>query len=301
MDHISTVAADQTAILNGFGFIEFVQIFLFGDFHLMMSFIPNVVFGLGIFDEIEYNEQLVNQTTLDGEPLKNAMFIQTMRQLPILLSTPIIYLVGLSSINFFLLCKLVLQYIDTAINGGTSLTDISRMEPSRSTPSELPLDLEETSLDVVKTVDVINWRDMRSDLKHEPTLKANDRLVSSLGSICIKLLSLVVNDWHSIKENGYLKDNEGNKVHLGERQGNIALAPSILELAGDLDRHLGALRKNLLDTLPNVGICFGEVVGLLFRYAVWVQFGKPFGPFFLCAGLTGISIKQFLDGLRTLE
>jgi len=293
MDYSSTVAADQTAILNGFGFLEFVQIFLFGDFHLMMSYISNVVYGLGFFDEIEYNEQLVNQTTLDGEPLKNAMFIQTMRQLPILLSTPIVYFVGLFSVNFVILIKLVLQYMETA-------TDTSRMDMSRSTSSEIPLSLTDISLDVINTVDVFQGREKRSDLKHEPRVKVTDRLLSTLSAVCIKLLSLVNNEGHRVK-NGILKNNEIGNDHEGERQGNTIKRPPILELAGDLDRHLGTLRKNMLDVLPNIGVCFGEVIGLLFRYAVWMTFGKPFASFFLCAGVFGVSVKQFLDGLRTLE
>ena len=122
--------------------------------------------------------------------------------------------------------------------------------------------------------------------------KIGVRTSEIIGSVCLKLAKLFNYEPR--------ETNCVGRYQSQERRGNVAMSASLVNLLEELDMVLRLLSKKLSDLLPRIGALFGGTVGMIFRYAFWGQFSKPFSAIVLVFSMWGRSISQFLDELRLM-
>jgi len=282
-------AANQTEILENFGFLQFVQIFILGDFYLMMSFIPRLIQGLGVLEFVDPNEVFDNQNVnevVHEDAVKNSMLVQSIRYLPIVLAAPTTFIVGLLFIDLIILSKFT---IDKLSNGNIVFAESinsARVDQIR-TISGLPESVTDTKLNADVRVSKSN------DINNKPfNEKIGVRISDIIGSVCLKLAKLLN---YEPRETNYV-----GRYKSQERRGYVARSASLVKLPEELDMVLRLLSKKLSDLLPRIGALFGGTVGMIFRYAFWGQLSKPFSAIVLVFSMWGWSISQFLDELRLM-
>jgi len=282
-------AANQTEILENFGFLQFVQIFILGDFYLMMSFIPRLIQGLGVLEFVDPNEVFDNQNVnevVHEDAVKNSMLVQSIRYLPIVLAAPTTFIVGLLFIDLIILSKFT---IDKLSNGNIVFAESinsARVDQIR-TISGLPESVTDTKLNADVRVSKSN------DINNKPfNEKIGVRISDIIGSVCLKLAKFLN---YEARETNYV-----GKYQSQERRKNVAMSASLVKLLEELDTVLRLLSKKLSDLLPSIGALCGSTVGMIFRYAFWGQLSKPFSAIVLVFSMWGWSISQFLDELRLM-
>jgi len=80
---------DSSNLLDGFGFLQFVQIFLLGDTRVLLSTVPRVSVDL-LGQDGDIISDTRNSRVFLGDPVKNTMLLQSIRRFPIITSVPII-------------------------------------------------------------------------------------------------------------------------------------------------------------------------------------------------------------------
>lgn len=83
------MTGDSSSLLDGFGFLQFIQIFLLGDTRVLLSIVPRVSVGLfGQDDDIVSNTR--TSKSFLGDPVKNTMLLQSIRRFPVITAVPLI-------------------------------------------------------------------------------------------------------------------------------------------------------------------------------------------------------------------
>jgi len=283
----SIFAADQIEILEDFGFLQFVQIFILGDFYLMMSFLPRLIKGFDVLELVDQDEVFDNQNAnevVHGDAVKNSMLVQSMRYLPKVLAAPSIFIVGIIFIDLVILSKFTFDKLSDGNLEFAESIKSARMDQIR-TISGLPEGVTYTKLNV-------DVRVSKSIDKNNMTLirKIGNRISDIIGSVCLKLARLLN---YEARETNY-----AGRYQSQERRGNVVMSANLVNLLEELDSFLRLLSRKLSDLLPSIGALFGGTVGMIFRYAFWGQLSKPFSAIVLVFSMWGRSISQFLDELR---
>ena len=110
-------------VISGFSFLEFLQIVLLGDNHLLFSFVPSSITAGGLEDSLLfYHGDDRHSKLLSGDPLKNTMRMQMARKLPIITAIPVVITIALLVMNiaFLSLQKGFLEF--QFLNGGSKGT-----------------------------------------------------------------------------------------------------------------------------------------------------------------------------------
>ena len=296
------IADDQTELLDSFGFLEFLQIFFFGDYYLLASFLPKITRGL---DSLEFSnpiDQFVEEPgralEVHGNPLKNTMLIQTLRYMPLILSAPTIFIFGMVFVDLVILTKFVLHKLD---KGNIDNSIKEEMELKTGKIYELHNVYVASSIDVNKRqnssyLDSIE----RSSNERSYVRKVGDRLCDILVSISAKLMRLTIN-YDDEKNPDVSQEFDISRESYPDRyrRGNEIINAPIEDQVGDVDKDLRQLRTNLADQFPTVGVSFGTIIGMLFSYSFWGSLGVgPFGVITILAGMLGRSTSLLLDGLH---
>ena len=133
-------------VISGFSFLEFLQIVLLGDNHLLFSFVPSSITAGGLEDSLLfYHGDDRHSKLLSGDPLKNTMRMQMARKLPIIAAIPVVITIALLVMNiaFLSLQKGFLEF--QFLNGGskgTSRSGVAGGGPYNVATSEEALDLK---------------------------------------------------------------------------------------------------------------------------------------------------------------
>ena len=112
--NFALVSGDSSGLLDGFGFLQFLQIFLLGDTQLLLSVIPRAPVGLlGLEDDI-INDARASRSYL-GDPVKNTMLLQAVRRFPIITAIPLIVTVILLVVDIISLVNPMVHRVLFAI------------------------------------------------------------------------------------------------------------------------------------------------------------------------------------------
>jgi len=83
------MTGDSSSLLDGFGFLQFLQIFLLGDTRVLLSIVPRVSVGLFGQDDDILSDTRTSKSFL-GDPVKNTMLLQSIRRFPVITAVPLI-------------------------------------------------------------------------------------------------------------------------------------------------------------------------------------------------------------------
>jgi len=302
---------DQSRILDNFGFLEFIQIFVLGDTHLLMSTSPRATVGLFGQDGDIIPDDSRSGNMFLGDPIKNTMMLQSIRRLPILTAVPVVLTVVLVVIDVFML----LNPMTHRIIATTPLAPL--VAPFIGTGSAIEASRKKRSLDgvgqgkgrrrfshsVASLTETVLWA-----LEKKGWLEATDpaglyseedRPVGSVPGY--QLGGEDEPGWSTQGEQ--LRGNESDPTDQ-DRRGS-AWKEGLPEYPVPFDTKLEVLVRETVgsfaDILPQMGACLGNLIGCHVRLVFWGNTCKPYGMVVTCAGLVGRSISHLLGVLGRQE
>jgi len=326
LSDLSLLSKDNTAILDNFGFLQFLQIFFLGDYRLLMSFCPKAAAGLfGLDDEVLPDSR--DEHTYLGDEVKNTMVMQVMRRLPILTTIPVVITIVLFVVDIIMLINPMSHRIMSAT-------------PLAPTIAPFILTLEDAP--VVAAQQKRRKRSIDGAAEHGKN--SGRRLTHSLASVRQTLsLALGNQGWGEEgelpagRDQGEQDGREEEHVEDDERVGEMEEAGSVgkeeeaervgkeeeVERVGkeEEDDRVGKeelpeynvapytkievlVRETIgsfADVLPQMGSCLGAMIGCHVRLAFWGNVCSPFGTIITCSGLVGRSISHLLAVLGRNE
>jgi hypothetical protein len=291
LSDLSLLSKDNTAIMDNFGFLQFVQVFFLGDYRLLMSFCPKAAVGLfGLDDEILPDSR--DEHVYLGDPVKNTMVMQVMRRLPILTTIPVV----LSIVLFLVDVIMLINPMSHRIMSATPLA-----------PSIAPFIAGEEA--PAATAGQHKRRKRSIDGAAEHGKNSGRRLSHSLASVRQTLsLALGTQGWG---EEGELptggdqgEQDRGEEEYVGaesERVGKGELPEYNVPAYTKIEVLVRETIGSFADVLPQMGACLGAMIGCHVRLAFWGNVCSPFGTVITCSGLVGRSISHLLAVLGRNE
>jgi len=268
-NNLPVFTEDRSNNFDGFGFMEFLKVFFLGDYRLIMSYMPSYNSFLDFPDEERETRTSV------GDPIKNAMRIQTMRGMPILTAIPLVLTGCLLVMDIFLL----IMPISHRILAQTFLGPY----------------IEPYVANIDQEGGEIGSRHRRSTSSKEGKSKSGDRILASIESVTSAFHK------YSVK-NGWLKSNlEENGTLNEKRKGMNELPEYNVPAYVKFESIAFETIHSFSDILPQIGSCIGSVIGIFMRLGFWDSYGSPFGPIITCSSVVGRSISHLLAVLGRNE